>query len=365
MSDAVTEAIQASIPQAEALSEMGNPAEPLSTESTPAADAAPAANTTAAPAAEAAPAETKPKTEEDEILEIERQLTKDNPSLERGQISRSRHQAMLTRRGREHEAAIAALKAEHEKALGQYQTQEFKENLAALDIVRNDPATFIQHFLLNDERYKTALSEHFKNEFAKAAPAEAVPAPALNIQRPEPDMLLPDGSAYYTPETLEKVVLHDVQKAVASIEEKWNKRFDGIDELTKVAKQHREHSEGLRQATDRQSRIFEDAKANWPRFTEPAIYEAIKAEVFKEGQTKGLEAIYREVMHRISTEELNKLRQDLEGSKSQTRADVIAEMNRNAPTASPRGGRVPGAVIKAESEDPIGDAIRKASAGLR
>lgn len=318
------------------------------------------------PAAEgdkpAAEAKAEPS-EEDDLKKLELELLEKTPTLGKGRIKVSRHQAVLTRTRRQAEAAQAAAVAEIQAkydAVAKYEMPEWSERLQAIQIAETQPERFVKEVLLQTPEYQKVFDALVEAKLTErgAKPAEGGQAPAV-AEMPKPDVINPDGSLGYSADGARALVAWELANA--------EKKFQGVleskvsdlrKEITPLAEARRTE-EQLRVAVERMKPILEDARTNWPGFKdhEPAI----ATEMRKPGNERmTIHDAYRKVV--IPTFATDRAKLEAEITKR-----VLADLNRPKPRTGVAPGSVPAAVARdqnapRDTEDVIRESLRRSAA---
>jgi hypothetical protein len=332
----------------------------------------PVATTPDAPKPET-PAAPKAKTEDEEVAEIEAKLVAENPSLQRGNISRSRHQAMLTRRANEHKAALEPLQAK----AAQFDAPETQERLSGALIFEQRPDVAFEKVLLHDPRYVALIDAHvekvIKERGLSGAPTAQQPSAtaAPSFELPKPDMLNPDGSLGYSAEAQAAYVEAKLQQQRADMQAEFDKkledRFKAIDGDLAPAREAKAVKETFEKALTSQGALLDEAHRSWPNFK--GHFDEIKAELGKKGNERmGLRQAYDAVRERHITTLQGQVKTQAQ-LEAEMRTRIIQETNAAA-TAAGRSLRpgVPAAGAPSGdgfATDPIRDAVAKAASTLR
>jgi hypothetical protein len=227
------------------------------------------------------PAPTPEPSEEDELKAIEAELTQKNPSLNKGKLPVSRHQAILDRARRKHEAE---LKAATEK-YARYEDQTYQQKIAALELAERNPEQFASR-LFALPQYQAWLERTIASRAPKAPEGTAQAAPAAADEKPKPDYLFPDGSLGYTAEGQQKLLEWQERQLRKSFDEDLTKRLGDVTKQIEPFVRERQAQERLAQVAQQVSPVLESAR-RWPGFKE---YEKdIHAEISKP-QYEGLSA---------------------------------------------------------------------------
>lgn len=224
------------------------------------------------------------KAEKSELDSIKKELLEKTPGLDKGRIRVVDHQAVLTRTRRQHEAAVKELNTK----LAGYEAEETQNRIRGAMLAENRPDVFVKHVLMEDPRYKQIFDSMVEEAVAKrgAAPApktgEATPAASTApVELPKPDALLPDGTLGYTAETQQKVIEYYLAKEREAHTAEMTKLREELKPVTSRA----EAEKNLQAAFDRQKPILENARANWPEFTENQdAIKALMADDLKKGE---------------------------------------------------------------------------------
>lgn len=371
--DPIRAAIESSVADAGLIDASADAAAtPPAESATPATEAQPDASATPpAPKAEATP---PAKTEEEELAEVERGLIEKNPSLRQGQMSMSRHQAVLTRRANEHKTIVDG----HEKTIKElrekYENEATQDKLLAFELAEAAPQVFFDKVLKNDPRY-TAIFDSMvdaavKEAIAKHQPATP-PAPAASAapaEKPKPDALLPDGSLGYSAEGALALAEWVAAQQTAALEKKLEEKFGAIDKDLAPSRDAAKTQAEIEKSFTNMSALLTEARRDWPNFS-PNEKE-IRAELGKPGNERlTLRQAYDRVVYGKLTTDLAAAKKSNEQIEAEVRARLIAETNAAAAAAgrTPQPGKVPAATPKVttETEDPIRAAVARSAATLR
>ncbi len=312
----------------------------------------PVADTAASqtPAADAAPpsAEVKltPEQEEDAAIKaLEAELVEKTPGLAKGKIGVSRHQAVLTRARREHEAAVKSLTEKYSK----YDAVEVQERLQVAEMLESGSKEAFE-FMLNHPVYKGHVEEIIQARVAAAAPKPAaVEAPT---ERPEPNIVLADGSLGYNAEGARALS----EWHAAQVEKRLEAKFGDIDKQYGPLREERESRIRFEQQVAKYTPILENARQTLPGFkdNEPAIKQYMDA-----NRSASLHEAYARVV-------VPKLQADEKAIEARIREAVKADLAKGAQAtparAVPNAKPAPAAV--ADDVDPTEAVIRQAIAGL-
>ena len=286
------------------------------------------------PETPAATAEAAPPDDEAELGSLEKELVEKDQRLSRSSIPSSRHQAVLTRNRRQHEAALAEISAKYEKVK---QFENYDQNrLRALEIAEQDPDRFLE-ILQGIPEYKTRFDGWRQPTSQPAAPA----APAL--EAPKPDVLLSDGTLAYSAEGQEKVIEYRLAKQAEAFEQK----IAALQGTVKpVLEQHQSRIE-LEKAFVRTKPIIDNARATWEGFSDN---EGEIQQVWRANPRLTLEGAYQAVM-------IPKLKADKTKLAAEIKADLIKEMNAASKGSSMVRGVLPEVAPTAGNTDGEIDAI--------
>ncbi len=161
-------------------------------------------------------------------------------------------------------------------ALAQFDTQETKDKIRALEIAEQRPDAFI-NALMTDNRYPGLMlaalkaNPQFAAEFAAAQRRDD--AATVPNDRPKPG-LMSDGTTGYTEEGLNALLSWErkqaVDEALKQAEEKFGKKYD---EVLNPIKEEREAREKYGVSLQRTGAQITAARKDWPLFTdnEPKI----------------------------------------------------------------------------------------------
>lgn len=257
-------------------------AEPTEEQATIAAEVetppAPATEEAPPAAAEAAPAE-KPaeEDEESELKKLEADLLAKEPKLSRGRIPVGRHQAVVTRTRNKMQALIDAEVKKYTEAYGRYESPEFKRDFELLQLAYKDHERFYNALLTNpnyqalvDKRLATAREEWQKTSASAGGSVAASGGVSLPTTdpgpRPEPDMMLQDGTGrlIYSPEQQAKLTAWQLATARAEMRGELKPLFEAKEAADAKARQ----DAGLAQASANVDALLAEARANWPGFAE-------------------------------------------------------------------------------------------------
>lgn len=260
-------------------------------------------------AAETPKADADPN-EESELAELQKELVTKNPNI-RGKIDVARHQAVLTRTRNRYEQQIAEARKEAER-FKQYEAADFQSRLKAFEISEQDPDRFLE-ILGSVPEYKSRLEARI------AEAIKAAQAPALKEEEPKPDVLNPDGTLGFTPETAQKLIDFRVRQALAEQQKKYDERFEALDNDLKPVREQQKAIQDLNESIGRQSTRLENAREYWPGFKENEA--KVTALMLQPGNERmSLEAAYGHVVYPM---------------RDQMRADVVKEMSEKSRATKP------------------------------
>lgn len=315
----------------------------------------PAEDATEKPVDEA-PEGDKPKVEDEDaaIKALEAELVSKTPTLQRGRISVSRHQAVLTRNRNkwdEEKKTFEQKVKEFESKLNDPQTQR---KLEMLQLAETDAPRFFAAMKATPAYAALikAEAEALAKTSAPAAPEPKVAAdPSVPTEEPQPDVLLADGRVTYSPEQ----ALALAKWTSAQIQGKFTAELDKVRGEFKPIVEERRHKEAIAEATGRLEKLIAKASAEWPGFKENAA--AIGAEIRKpENIAAGMslhEAYIKVVPAQLAKQQ----------ATAQAEADkkAVEKLQQRVPKETIRPGS-PAAVKTAEKEGPVDlESIIKAS----
>jgi len=305
-------------------------------DATPEVDAAaPAADAADAPPPAADDAVTPPPAEEEvpDLSEVE---------LAGKSLPLHRHKAVLTKARKAAEALEAKL-----KGLEWASVPDAQEKLNAIQVADTNPELFAQ-VLFNDPKFGPI----FKSLMGSASPAPPadVPAAATSaaaVERPQPDVLLPDGTVGYSQAAQEQMLAWHA----AQMEEKFNKTLEERFGKVEPILQEREAQNAYTKEVERQREVVQHARKNWVQFEkhEHDIRQLINA---KGNEKMTLEEAYRQVVVPKLVADRDTMRKEILAEQTKKADKVIAPP---APKAAPVAG-------KSSTEDIIRGAYEKLSA---
>lgn len=313
----------------------------------------------ATPAADEKPAD---PSEEDDLKKLEQELLAATPTLGKGRIKVSRHQALLTRTQRQAEAAQAKALAELQEKfepLRKYEMPEWAERLEAIQVAETQPERFFNEVLLKTPEYQRLVDAYVDAKLAERGTKQPETPAATIGEMPKPDVINPDGSLGYSAEGARNLVQWELAKAQQTFKGELDTRLEGLrKEITPLA-EARKTEQQLQAAVARMKPILDDARTNWPGFKdhEPAI----AAEMRKPGNERmTIHDAYRKVV--IPTFATDRAKMEAEITKK-----VLADLNKPKPKTAASPGSVPAAKghdpnVARETEDVIRAAIAGAAA---
>ena len=244
----------------------------------------------------------------------------------------SRLRAILDRAKTGHAAELAtsaARIAEFEKQQTGYQQQ-----VDAMRIAEENPDVFLKALAEADPRYAKLLAREAREE-QQEQPAQSA------AQKPQPDILLPDGSLSYSAEGFERLADWKAEQREKALDARYSERFGGMEKDYKV-QQH------INAAIPRVQAQITDAQT-WPLFKEnqEEITAALTAD-----RSLSLDGAYRKVV-------LPKLG----NNRDSMRKELLAEINRK-PAAASRA--IPGGAAPVnDGPQTTEDIVRSAVASLK
>jgi len=206
------------------------------------------------------PAVAAPETsEEDELKAIEAELTTKTPSLNKGKLSVSRHQAVLTRERKKHEAALKEMQDRY----ATYEDPQVKQRLAAFQLAETDPEVFFSR-LVQHPKFQPLVAQLTKKQQADLTKPEAAKLVTdAELVKPKPNYLNADGTLGYDAEGAE--ALADYKAALVRKELQAEiARLTG--EVTPIL-QERRAVEQLGQMREAVAPVLASAR-RWPGFTD-------------------------------------------------------------------------------------------------
>jgi hypothetical protein len=305
----------------------------------PEVDAAPAADADAAPAADADPA-APPAADKAPVAEAEvPDLTE--AELAGPSLPLHRHKAVLTK-ARNEKAAIEAKLKELEWA----NVPDAKDKLAAIHIADTNPELFAQ-VLFNDPKF-APIFKRLMGAQAPAQPAEVpAAAKAATVEKPQPDVLLPDGTLGYSQAVQDQLLAWHTQQLEDKLNGTLKEKLSRIDPIL----QEREAQTAFSKEVEKQKVHVQHARKNWVGFEKHE--NDIKALLNKQGnENMSLDEAYRTVVV-----------PRLVADRDAMRKEILAEQTQKAaaPIAPPKGkpAVVPG---KRTTEDIIREKMEQLGA---
>lgn len=290
---------------------------------------------------EPTPAAEAPKTDDDDLKALEKELTAKNPKLAKGRIPVARHQAVLERQRRQAQTERDAAIADARKAYEQYESPAFRAKFQALTLAETSPEKFLSEVLLKTPAYQTLVEKMVAERLAGAAPAKVDDIPD---EPPKPDYLFPDGVTLgYTAEGQQKLIEYQrrvaVREATKAAESEIAKIKAQVDQTLQPIVTAQQAQRNLAQAKERVAPVYQ-AALRWPGFKE--YEEDIRVEMNKPAYDglsaqQALERAYDAVAPgRLKVAEETRL--------AEQKAAWVKEMNDRAKTRSvPTPGGLPSA----------------------
>ena len=276
------------------------------------------ADASAAPADAPEPTPAPAPSDEDELKALEAELTAKTPTLNKGKIPASRHQAVLTRERRKHEAALKELQERY----APYEDPAVKQRLQAFQLAETDPALFVERLVQHPAfaPHVQRLTKAQQAEVAKASPAPAAP---VDLVAPKPDKLNDDGTLGYSPEQAQKFAEYQV----AVVRRELAAEIAALKSTVNPIVEERRASENARQLIESVTPILETARARWADF---ATYEAdIQAYMDRPDFPVGLSA--KDALERAYDAVVPARRKvDQERREAELRASWTKELNERA-----------------------------------
>lgn len=303
--------------------------------------------------------------EDDELKAIEAELIQKDARLTKGRMPSSRHQAVLTRERRKHEAAIEAERKTLSEKYKPFEDQTFQQKIKTLELAETDPDRFIA-ILQTLPHYKARLDALVESAVSTRQPA-APKAPAAPEEMPQPDRLNPDGTYGYTAEGVQKLLdWRDAQheKKLAEREAALSAKLEPV-----LAK---ERGAQMREAaTSRYSQILTHARNYWEGFQE---FEAdVQAHISAQPATQfpDLQAAYDAVVRPKLTERRQQAEADTKAAIEKAKREAVEEHIKKSQAKSSQmtsltPGRLPAASAgdtagETSMEDVVRQALRAAS----
>lgn len=336
----------------------------------------------ATPPAEEKKEEPKELTEEEELAKLERELEEKTPTMRNGRIKVSRHQAVVTRNRNRLEAQIA----EREAKLKQYeryheivpfehldtQFESTKERLAAITLAETRPDVFLNQVLKHDPRYTplfdAMIDAAIKERGLTKAEARAEVVADLNApkEKPQPDVLNPDGSMGYSAERAEQLTAYYLAQERSAHKTELDKLREELGPVLTVAETEKQ----IAQSKENMRPVLERARATWRGFKEHEsairshlennplsdLYEAYSIVVSDGYEKRIAEAEKKAAEASVAREKL----------KAELHAELVKEMNSRSPRNLARPGAPAAAAEVHDGPREHGDVTRQAlrEAGL-
>lgn len=237
-----------------------------------------------------------------------------------------RHKAVLTKARKQAEAIQKKL-----EALAWAESQDTRDKLRAIEVADQNPEVFLR-VLSEDPRFQPLLQQMFG-----AAPVAEKPATAHGqstdavSDRPQPDVLFPDGSVGFSAQATEKLLAWQTQEFERKFQKSLEDRVGALTgEIKPVLEKHRGQVL-FQEAVSRQRVVVENARQKWPGFAQHEA--AVRDHLLRPGnENVSLEEAYREVV-------VPKMQSDRE----QIRKEVMAEMGTQKAKAANPGPKATGA----------------------
>lgn len=279
------------------------------------------ADASAAPADPPEPTPAPAPSDEDELKALEAELAAKTPTLNKGKIPASRHQAVLTRERRKHEAALKELQERY----APYEDPAVKQRLQAFQLAETNPGLFVERLVQHPmfAPHVQRLTKAQQAELAAAAPAPAQQAPPADLVAPKPDKLNDDGTLGYSPEQAQKFAEYQV----AVVRRELAAEIAALKSTVNPIVEERRASENARQVIESVIPILETARARWADF---ATYEAdIQAYMDRPDFPVGLSA--KDALERAYDAVVPARRKvDQERREAELRASWTKELNERA-----------------------------------
>lgn len=315
------------------------------------------------------PAKTPEQIEEDELKTLEGDIVKKTPGIDKGKISTSRHQAVLTRQRGIWEKQQAAAIEEALKPFAQYKDPTYAERLKVAELAEQDPDRFFE-YVLDHPKYKTAVERVIGARVAKHVPAPppptAVDDPFKDVPTamPEPDEVDPGtGALRYSAKAQRDLIAYQAAQMSAPL----RKQLEDLQKSLQPIQSEREVREAQQAAVTNMASRLQQARAEWPGFKD--MEDKIAEFVHAPGNEKAtLEQAYRTVYDREMNAKIAAATADAAKLRAEVEADVIKKMNERAKGTPQRvaPGTPPPPSKGDEERDPVEDAIRTSmrTAGL-
>jgi len=214
------------------------------------------------PAAET-PAVAAPATsEEDELKAIETELTAKTPSLNKGKIPASRHQAVLTRERKKHEAALKEIQDRY----AHYEDPQTKQRLAAFQLAETDPEVFFSR-LTQHPKFQPYVERLTKAQQAALPAAATKPVTEAELVEPKPDYLNADGTLGYTAEGAKALAKYEAAVVRKELQAEYAKITGQLTSQVEPILKERRAVEQLGQMREAVAPVLASAR-RWQGFTE-------------------------------------------------------------------------------------------------
>jgi hypothetical protein len=222
-----------------------------------------------------------------------------------------------------------------------------KDRLAAIQIADTNPKLFAQ-VLLNDEKFAPIFKELMGA--ASPAPAAAVP-PAANAavaEKPQPDVLLPDGTLGYSQAVQDQLLAWHTQQLETKFGDMLQEKLGKVDPILK----EREAQTAYSKEVEKQKVIVAQARKSLATVREARAGDQGAAEQTRATRQMSLDEAYRTVV-------IPKMQAD----RDAMRKEILAEQGKKAaaPIVPPAGKPAPVAG-KRTTEDIIREKMNELSA---
>ncbi len=253
----------------------------------------------------------------------------------------SRHKAVLTKARKQAEAAQEKLKAlEWAVAPGAAEKQQ------AIELADKNPELFAD-VLLADERFAAIFKSKFGATAAPAPVQKAAAETAAPTDKPQPDVLFPDGSVGYSAAAQEALIEWRVKDALKGVDE----RFAPVEKERKEAQELAVHRAEFERSVGTERMRIEHAKKSWPGYAQHE--QAVKDYILAPGNERAtLHDAYIAVVV-----------PKLQSSEADLRKKILAEVNAAKPAAALARPGAPAAKVPGANRS-IEDIILESSQAL-
>jgi hypothetical protein len=280
--------------------------------------------------------------EETELTALEQELLGKEPKLKHGKISVSRHQAVLTRTRRQHDAKIAEADKRF-AALADYEKPEWALKRDALKLAEMRPDLYLD-LLLEDPRYKSEFEKRSK----AVAPPPAPVVPVVEDLEPEPDKLYEDGTVGYTVAAAKALSAWQMRQA----EKKFEDRLKDVRKDYEPIVAERRQEAMFQASVKKMEAQIAKARETWEGFSEHE----------KEVEAHFLADPSRTLYESYIATVIPKMKANRETVRAEERAAVIKEWNeKSTPPSRPAPGSRPEASADPDKPRDLEDIIREAS----